>query len=195
MKTRPYRMRQRAESVAATGEQILDAAEALFWQEPSREATLNEIATRAGVSVQTVIRRFATRDRVEAAAHERALTRVRAQRDEAVPGDVAGAVRVLIAHYEHVGDRVLRMLAGEHRRPALAEIVGDGRKMHVAWCERVFASVLSSRHQAAHARRLAQIVAVCDVYTWKILRRDNGLSRSQTELALRELLEPLIKET
>ena len=40
-------------------------------------------------------------------------------------------------------------------------------------------------------RRLAQLVAVCDVYTWKLLRRDAGLSRRQTELALVELLEPL----
>jgi len=34
-------------------------------------------------------------------------------------------------------------------------------------------------------------VAVCDVYTWKLLRRDAGLSRRQTERALVELLEPL----
>jgi hypothetical protein len=32
---------------------------------------------------------------------------------------------------------------------------------------------------------------VTDVLTWKLLRRDRGLSRRQTELALRELLAPL----
>ena len=36
-------------------------------------------------------------------------------------------------------------------------------------------------------------VAVCDVYTWKLLRRDAGLSRRQTELALFELLEPMLE--
>jgi hypothetical protein len=41
------------------------------------------------------------------------------------------------------------------------------------------------------ARRLAQLVAVCDVYTWKLLRRDAALSRRQTELAVIELLQPL----
>jgi hypothetical protein len=40
---------------------------------------------------------------------------------------------------------------------------------------------------------LAQLVAICDVYTWKLLRRDAGLSRKQTELALVELLEPLLE--
>src|SRR5262249_52553150 len=44
---------------------------------------------------------------------------------------------------------------------------------------------------AGRQRRLAQLVAVCDVYTWKLLRRDAGLSRQQTELALAELLNPL----
>jgi hypothetical protein len=34
---------------------------------------------------------------------------------------------------------------------------------------------------------------VCDVYTWKLLRRDAGLSRRQTELALLELLGPLLE--
>jgi hypothetical protein len=42
-------------------------------------------------------------------------------------------------------------------------------------------------------RRLAQFVAICDVYTWKLLRRDAGLSRRQTELAVTELLNPLLE--
>jgi hypothetical protein len=39
---------------------------------------------------------------------------------------------------------------------------------------------------------LAQLVTVCDVYTWKLLRRQAGLSREQTALAIRELLRPLV---
>ena len=48
-----------------------------------------------------------------------------------------------------------------------------------------------ARAGAERRRRLAQLVAVCDVYTWKLLRRDAGLSRRQMEIALVELLEPL----
>lgn len=187
-------MELRAESAAATGERILDAAQELFWEEPGREPTLAGIAARSGVSVQTVIRRFGGREGVEAAAHARGLERVGAQRDEAVPGDVEGAVRVLLEHYEDVGDRVLRMLADEHRRPRVADVVARGREMHVAWCERVFAQALSRRRGAARKRLLGQLVAVCDVYAWKVLRRDRGLSRTQTELAVRELLQPLLEE-
>ena len=46
-------------------------------------------------------------------------------------------------------------------------------------------------HGAERARRLAQLIAVTDVLTWKLLRHDRSLSRRQTELALIELLQPL----
>ena len=59
---------------------------------------------------------------------------------------------------------------------------------------RVFARALARCRGAERERRLAQLVAVCDVYTWELLRRDRGLSRRETERALVELLEPLIKE-
>jgi hypothetical protein len=39
---------------------------------------------------------------------------------------------------------------------------------------------------------LAQLVAVCDVYTWKLLRRQSGLSRRQTEQAVVELVNSLL---
>ncbi|MEA2331317.1 MAG: hypothetical protein QOH58_1455, partial [Thermoleophilaceae bacterium] len=52
---------------------------------------------------------------------------------------------------------------------------------------------LEGRVGVERDRRLAQLVAVCDVYTWKLLRRGAGLSRRQTELALAELLEPLLE--
>ena len=125
-----------------------------------------------------------------AVAAEREAGRVRDER-EVAPGDVEGAVRVLTQHYERTGDRVLRMLAEEPRSQALAEVVDGGRRLHRDWCASVFAPALSGLSTAQRARRLAQLVAVCDVYTWMLLRRQAGLSRSQTALALRELLTPL----
>ena len=43
--------------------------------------------------------------------------------------------------------------------------------------------------------RLAQLVAICDVYTWKLLRRDAGLDRPTTERAILEMLRPLLGGT
>ena len=41
---RPYRMQARAQAAAATGERILDAAVAVFWQRPVDEIPLEEVA-------------------------------------------------------------------------------------------------------------------------------------------------------
>lgn len=185
----------RAEAAAATAERILDAAVEVFWELPTDQLSLDEVARRAGMSVQTVIRRFGGKDGLLAAASEREAERVRRQREQAPVGDVAGAVGVLVDHYEAVGDRVLRILAEEERIPALREIADRGRVLHRRWCARVFSLALAGRDGVERERRLAQLVAVCDLYTWKLLRRDAGLSRRQTELALIELLQPMLKGT
>jgi AcrR family transcriptional regulator len=193
--SRPYRMVARAESAAATGERILDAAVEVFWELPAGHVSLDEVARRAGVSVQTVIRRFGGRDGLFAAAAERETERVRRQRDEAPAGDTRAAVRVLVDHYEAMGDRVLRLLAEEERVAALREVADRGRALHREWCARVFAPALEGLGGVERRRRLAQLVAVCDVYMWKLLRRDAGLSRRQTEIAMVELLEPMLEGT
>jgi AcrR family transcriptional regulator len=188
---RGYRMTARAESAAATGERILDAAIELFWERPTDRIVLREVAERAGVTVQTVIRRYGGREGLLAAAGER---QIRATEEErAVPvGDVDAAVGVLLEHYERNGAGVLRLLAAAESSPVLAEFAERGRRLHREWCRDAFRPFLTNLTGVDHDRRLAQVVAVCDVYTWKLLRLDSGLSRRQTHLALTELLAPLL---
>lgn len=188
-------MTARAAAAEATGERILDAAIAVFWEKPTADISLNEVARRAGVSVQTVIRRFGGREGLMEAAGKRESDRVRRRRFEAPIGDLAGAVLILVEHYEETGGPVLKMLAEEERVPALRPIADVGRAMHREWCNRVFAPTLDSLSGADRDRRLAELVAICDVYTWKLLRRDAGMSRDQTELALIEMLTPLLEGT
>lgn len=181
----------RAEAAAATAERILDAATEIFWELPTDQISLDEVARRAGVTVQTVIRRFGGREGLLAAGVQREAQKIQTQRD-APPGDVTQAVHVLVDHYEALGDRVLKMLADEDRVPGLRNIADGGRAVHREWCERVFAPALSRMRLADRKRRLAQLVAVCDIYTWKLLRRQAGLSRSQTELAVIEVVNSLV---
>jgi len=191
--SRPYRMRARAEATEATRARILEATVETFWDSPTMDIALDDVASTAGVSVQTVLRHFGSKDRLFEAAVERESARVGEQRDEAPVGDVHGAVKVLVDHYEEMGDRVLRVLAEEQRTPALARVVDIGRTEHRAWCERVFASALARRNGVDRQRLLAQLVAICDAYMWKLLRRDSALSRRQTELAVIEMLTALVE--
>ncbi|MBB6671868.1 TetR/AcrR family transcriptional regulator [Cohnella nanjingensis] len=189
--TRPYRMQARARSAALTGERILDAAVEVFYEQPVHNISLEDVARRSGVTVQTVIRHYGSKEGLFTAASERESRRITSDRDQAAAGDTAGAIRILLDHYEEVGEGVLRMLAEEHRMPALREIIDRGRDYHRQWCERVFTPALTGRDEIERERRLAQLIAVTDIYTWKLLSRDYGLSREQTELALGELLHPL----
>lgn len=184
-------MRRRARSVEETGTRILDAVTELFAERPYAQLTLTAVAERAGVSVQTVIRRFGDKDALVSAAATRERNAVAAQRDQAPPGDLTAIVATLIDHYESEGRIALRLLAEEETSPVLAALTEQGRALHRTWCARVFDPWLADTTGAGRSRLLAQLVAVCDVYTWKLLRLDAGLSRRQTQLAVHELLAPL----
>ena len=186
-------MTVRADAAAQTGERILDAAIDLFWETPTDRLSLDEVARRAGVSTQTVIRRFGGKDGLLAAAGEREAGRIGAQRGQAPVGDTAAAVRVLVDHYEELGDRVLKMLAEEAHVPGLAGIVARGREVHRLLCARVFAPALEVRTGPDRERLQAQLEAVCDVHAWHCLRRVSGLDREQAERALVEIVTPLLE--
>lgn len=195
-RSRPYDMSKRASSAAETGRRILQATEDLFMEGPRADLTLNAVADRAGVTVQTVIRRFGDRAGLINATAQYTSGRVSSQRDAAPAGDVRAAVGNLVEHYETTGTLALKMLAEEDSSPVMAEIAEAGRRYHRQWCERVFASFLENEFlgdQPDRARRLAQFVALCDVYTWKLLRLDAGLSRDKVTLSLLEMIEPFTR--
>lgn len=189
---RPYVQTARARSAERTGERILAAAYARFISAYYDEVTLDQIAADAGVTVQTVIRRFGSKEGVLHALTQVVNARVLAERGEARVGDLHGAVANLVQHYEKDGDMTLHLLHQEQRVPPYAEVTGRGKRLHAEWCARVFAPWLDELEGADHSRRLAQVVATCDVYTWYLLRRQRGLSQRQTELALVELLKGVL---
>lgn len=190
--TRPYRMAARAEAARTNGECILAAARDLFAERLYDQVSLEEVASRAGVTVRTIVRRFGSKEQLFAVVAAQRARRIRGERDETVPGDVASAVRTLIESYETGGDEVLHLLAQELRTAAIAQGVRSGREYHRAWVDRVFSPLLGETLPKERRRRLAQLTAVMDVYTWKVLRRDLGLSRNEAERSLRELVDQIL---
>jgi hypothetical protein len=136
------------------------------------------------VTVQTVIRKFGGRDDVFTAAAARAREQVATEREVTPGASVEQIVAVLVDHYETYGDGVIKLLSEEHLLPALGEIVERGRDLHRKWVDESFATELAATVGTRRRRLRAQLIAVCDVYTWKLLRRDSGLSRSETETAI-----------
>lgn len=185
-------MQARAKAAAETERRIFAATRELAAERPFVQVTLDEVAARAGVSVQTVIRRYRSKDGLIRAVGEAVHTEVAQQRFEAPVGDLAGAVANLIEHYEATGDETFRLLCQEQEVPLLREVLGTGRQMHREWVQRVFATWLDGLGAAQRKLRVAELVAICDLYTWRLLRRDLGLSRKQTEQAIREMLEGVL---
>jgi AcrR family transcriptional regulator len=188
---RPYRMVARADAAQATAARLLDAAVRRFTDQPYEDVSLEEIAQDAGVTKRTLLRRFRSKDALFVAGMDRAAREMMRSRDAAPVGDVAGAVTNLVDHYERWGENRLRLLAQEDRIPVVAENVRGGRRYHWSWVEQKFAPLLGGLEGAARTRRIAALVAITDVYTWKLLRRDLGLSRADTEQLLVELLSKL----
>ncbi len=193
---RPYRMRARAEAAAATGERIMRAAGDLFMAKPYDEVSLDEVGTRAGVSTQTIIRRYGSKEALFSEALEWGAERALEERSAVPVGDVRAAVEYLVRHYEETGDTVLRWLAQEERFETTRRITAQGRRMHREWVARTFAPTLDrQRRGTARERRLCELVAVTDVLFWKLLRRDMRLSRRDTAAAMLEVLTALEGES
>ena len=191
--TRPYRMTTRARLAAETGERILDAAMNRFSLSQFNDVTLAEIAGDAGVTTQTVIRRFRSKEELFEAVAERETARILAEREPNTddPPTMAASVRQLVAHYESDGATVLNLLGQEDRSPAVATIVARGRQAHRDWVATHCRPAIGPGRGAARRRRLAAAIAATDVYIWKLLRLDLGLSPGEVEKTMMALLEGL----
>lgn len=193
---RPYTMRARAAAAHETRERIIGAMLALCIDRWYDEVTLHDVAAHAGVAVQTVINHFGTKEGLLAAMLDDPRTQHEfgGQRSKAAPGDIPAAIDLLLEDYEHRGDAAIRLLALESRVPALAPVLAFGRTGHRAWIERTFPAALDGLTAPERERRVLLLICAIDVYTWKILRRDQGLSRAATAEAMCALVEALHAE-
>ena len=189
--SRPYSMRVRAESANATRERILESTVEELWRRRGSEIRLEDVATRAAVTVQTVLRVFGRRSALLASASTRFRDRILEQRESAAPGDVAGTIAALFDHYEDMGDFVIRNLAEEDALPELRGWLQLGRRAHRQSMQRQFAPQLAGREDGALL--LDALVIACDVYTWKLLRRDAGRSRLDAEACVRFMVSRILE--
>jgi AcrR family transcriptional regulator len=184
-------MSARADAAAATGERLLAAAWKRFGTRAYEEVRLREIAAAAGVTEQTLLARFHSKDELLTAAYRWWGTREMERRDAASVGRFPDAVTNVFDHYEAHGTAILRMLSQEDRIPAIRNLTDRGRAYHRDWANRVFQPLLAGLPRAARARerRLTALVVATDVLVWKQLRLDMQLSRPQAEKIVIEMIE------
>ena len=185
---RAYDMTNRGHRAGGTRRRIAEAALVLFMERDYDDVSLNEIARAAGVSHQTVLNHCESKAGVLLAAGEVFSEQISDLEADAVPGDVTSVVRTTCARYEVLGDANARWAAMSTRAPEVAEGLARGRLAFQAWLEEVLGEHLPADDADERRRVLLGLHAALDVFTWKLLRRDLGLSIEQTEVQLTDLV-------
>jgi AcrR family transcriptional regulator len=176
---RAYRMTARAASSERTTQGIFEAATALFRELPYADVTVQAVADRAGVSLQTVLRKFGSKDGLFEAAAAAMAPRFMAERAPDRPGDVRSALEALTASYEAMGQIGWRALCQEEQFDFVHAVLARARDDHRAWVERTFAEMLP-RGEGARERRILLLFAATDFYVWKLFRHDLAIGREAT---------------
>jgi AcrR family transcriptional regulator len=189
---RAYHQTARAAAAEGLRQRVVTAFNGLLLSRWIDEVTLDELAVCAGTTRQTVIRLFGGKDGLLEAVMD--LLRAEAVPRTSMPADgsARAALEALIAHYEAVGDTVVRFLAQEERHSALRPLLAQGRDEHRAWVAQRFGSTRNGLSAIEQERQITRLIVATDIYTWKLLRRDFG--KSQDEV-LHLMLGIINKET
>ena len=187
---RPYRQVERAQAQQRTRESLLEVAGEEFFAGRWQSASLESLAAGAGVTKQTLLRHFGSKDGLLLQCLVHSASHVFEQRFAVEPGDPASAVDNLLDHYEEWGERSLRVGAWQGGPPVLAHFSALARKIHYDWVELAFGPWLDPLEGAPRERLRASLIAACDVQVWWILSHDLGLPRAQVRAVLLGLIEP-----
>lgn len=185
-------MGARAASAADTRERVMDAAARCFGELDYDAVSLRMIAKEAGVGIQTVVRAAGSKDALFGEVAERFLLKAASGFDAAATGDWYAALDALLAFHEAYGDQTMRIMAHEHRVPAVGAKVRRSRELQSAWIVAHHPEVFEGDDEEAKQRKLAVILALTGGRFWYTLRRDHGLTAEATRRAIEEQLFALI---
>ncbi len=194
MERRPYNKMARARAQQQTRDALLEAATDEFVEGTWQRTSLESLAAKAGVTKQTLLRHFGSKDGLFMQALMRGVAQIRDQRWSAPTSDVAGAVDNVLDHYEAWGERSMRVGAWQSGPRMLAVFSQGARQLHYDWVEYAFGPWLENLSETARIRRRAALIALCDVQTWWILSHDLGLPRSEVHAIVTDLVERLIAQ-
>jgi AcrR family transcriptional regulator len=186
---RQYKQVAREQAQQRTRDALLATAIDEFYGERWNETSLTALAARAGVTKQTLLRHFGSKEGLLIQALVRSATQVLDERWSAPVGDIDGAIENLLDHYEVWGPRARRIAAWQDAPSALAKLSQAGRQMHHQWIEFVFAPQLAGLDAAVFARLRAELIVICDVQSWWILAHDLKLGRSEVKTVLTGMVE------
>jgi AcrR family transcriptional regulator len=180
-KSRPYRMRRRAEMVEETRRRITDAAVRLHTSAGPSAASMAAVAGEAGVTRLTLYRHFASRDALFAACMSDWRSKHRPPDPDAwrtvTPFDerVSVAVDDLYGWYDENGGELYPMYRDAAFTP------DSTIRARRANTDRMVEALLAGSGARGSARRRLRATAghVFSFWTWRSLRVDEGLGPAE----------------
>lgn len=184
---RQYKQVAREQAQQRTRDALLEVAIDEFFSDRWSETSLAALAARAGVTKQTLLRHFGSKEGLLIQALVRGAAQVLDERWNAPVGEIDGAIENLLDHYELWGRRARKIGAWQDAPSVLGKLSQAGRQVHYQWIEFAFAPQLEGLDEAAFARLRAELVVVCDVQTWWVLSHDLELPRAEVKAILTDM--------
>jgi AcrR family transcriptional regulator len=191
--TRKYEMGVRAKAAEMTSEAIIRVVGELWIKYSIHKITLEMIAQKSGVTVKTILRKYGSKEGLFEAAIRNDTAGIQDVREEAQAGNIVQVISTLMKEYEYAGLAVIRTLAIENDLPVAVKILRKGRALHKEWCERIFARYLPASNDKEYQIMVGAFYAATDVYKWKLLRKDLGYSKEETETIFLKTIQGIIK--
>jgi AcrR family transcriptional regulator len=191
---RPYRQVARAAATDRLQQKIVEVFFDFMLAAYLDDITLDAVAAAAGTTRQTIIRMFGGKEKLVASAWRLAFTRVLSTRVVPPKATTSQIAQALVKDYESTGDMLVRLLSQEDRYPAIGSMLDVGRNGHRTWITETFADHLDGLSGAPRERRIDQLVAVTDLYIWKLFRRDFGREAQDVADLIAGLIDKVLAE-
>jgi AcrR family transcriptional regulator len=191
-KRRAYDTTLRAQKAAESEAKVLAAARRLFDTRPFDRVSLAEVAEAAGVTIPTLQRRFGNKEGLIAAGAAAFVMEAASQRAAPPFGDVKACLREVVDHYERDGATLWQYLRQENDVPIFGVFLAGGRAQHRQWVELVFAEAIARVAGRKRRALVDSLVAVTDVFVWKLLRIDLGRTRAEVEAIITAMAEAIV---
>ncbi|WP_298844154.1 TetR/AcrR family transcriptional regulator [uncultured Roseobacter sp.] len=194
--TRAYDNSKRQAQAAERRRKILKCAAKVLADATNDEFRLEDVAQAAGVSVQTILRAFGSKDGLTVATLETeapdavdfsAFANIAAD-------DIERCMLEMFKIYDKIGDLVIRLLADEHRSPQFQQALDVGRDFHKGLVTDLFGPRIEKKPVKERQILFHALLAATDIYVWKILRRDEALSLEDSVATVAFTLRSLIQE-
>ena len=160
------------------------------------EFRLEDVAQAAGVSGQTILRAFGSKDGlvIKTLEFEAPSALDMSVYDNIRIEAVGDMIRTMFQVYDKIGDLVIHALAHEHRSPEFQKSLDVGRAFHKGWIADACDIHIAKRPPDERAAMFHALLAATDIYVWKILRRDEGLSLEEAVATVSFTTKSLIQE-